>query len=261
MQLLKIDDLIRVGRNFDGGYVISEALMKQSSVLLSFGINDDWSFEDDFYLKSGVRCYGFDFSVEKNTFLRRAFEQIRFFFGDMLKRRTIDFKRLRESKHQFGLYFAFRSFIKKNHFFSCGLDSYSHGHFKSLDDILKEYLNGAKNIFLKVDIEGYEYVVVNDIVKNKDRFHALAMEVHNMHLEQEKFSDFMKSLETSFYVYHIHANNYGSTTKENGLPDVVEISCIRKDLVHSASFYESMSHLPIAGIDFPNNPVAADFIW
>ena len=40
--------LIRLGNNNDGGYVVEENSIKNSEILLSFGLSDDWSFESDF---------------------------------------------------------------------------------------------------------------------------------------------------------------------------------------------------------------------
>ena len=37
--------LIRLGNNNDGGYVVEENSIKNSEILLSFGLSDDWSFE------------------------------------------------------------------------------------------------------------------------------------------------------------------------------------------------------------------------
>ena len=42
------DDIIRLGRKNDGGYLVSESDVTASDKLLSFGIYDDWSFEEDF---------------------------------------------------------------------------------------------------------------------------------------------------------------------------------------------------------------------
>jgi hypothetical protein len=261
MQLLKIDDLIRVGRNYDGGYVISESLMKQSSVLLSFGINDDWSFEEDFYGKSGIGCYGFDFSIHKNLFLQRGLQNIKYFFGDIIKRKKFGWDRIEVAKGNFFLHKKFNSFFKKNKFFSLGIDDTTHDYFKSMSDILKQHFGGKTNIFLKVDIEGYEFKVINDILKNKDRFHSLAMEIHNVHDERNDFNSFIEKIQQHFYVYHIHANNYSSINKKDGFPNVIEISCIRKDLIDEPFFYNDLSHLPIKDIDFPNNVLSADFKW
>lgn len=44
-------DLVRIGKNNDGGYLIDFNSFKKSASLLSLGINDDWSFEKDFFLK------------------------------------------------------------------------------------------------------------------------------------------------------------------------------------------------------------------
>jgi len=42
------DDLTRIGRDHDGGYLISLADLMASDTLIGLGINDDWSFERDF---------------------------------------------------------------------------------------------------------------------------------------------------------------------------------------------------------------------
>ncbi len=263
MQLLKLNDLVRIGRDYDGGYVISESLMKRSSFLLSFGINDDWSFEKDFCRTSNAGCYGFDFSVSKDGFLKKAIQEIRFFGGDILKRRKIDWSRWTLAGHNFSLYRDFGAFFNetKNYFFAYGIDRSTHGVFKKLDDILQEHIDQAENIFLKIDIEGYEYAVLDDVLKNKGKFHALAMEIHGIHDDRNGFDNFFERLLQDYYVYHVHANNYGKMEKKNGFPNVIEISCIRADLVAQPEFYPDLSHLPLKGIDFPNNSEVADFKW
>ena len=46
--LNEVNDLIRLGRNEDGGYIVSESIIKSSNYLLAFGMGADWSFEEDF---------------------------------------------------------------------------------------------------------------------------------------------------------------------------------------------------------------------
>ena len=41
-------DLVRIGRNNDGGYLVSKSDIEKSDVLIGLGINDDWSFERNF---------------------------------------------------------------------------------------------------------------------------------------------------------------------------------------------------------------------
>ena len=44
---LKIPNLVRLGRNADGGYVVDLNIIKKSNILISFGMGSDWSFELD----------------------------------------------------------------------------------------------------------------------------------------------------------------------------------------------------------------------
>ena len=41
-------DLIRIGRENDGGYLVSRSDIDHSDVLIGLAINDDWSFEKEF---------------------------------------------------------------------------------------------------------------------------------------------------------------------------------------------------------------------
>ena len=41
-------DLIRLGRNNDGGYLVGKNTIKNTENLISIGIYDDWPFEKDF---------------------------------------------------------------------------------------------------------------------------------------------------------------------------------------------------------------------
>ena len=45
----KESNFVRLGRNNDGGYIVPVDAAKDSNLLLSFGLDDDWSFEKDFY--------------------------------------------------------------------------------------------------------------------------------------------------------------------------------------------------------------------
>ena len=54
------DDIIRLGRKNDGGYLVSKSDVTASDKLLSFGIYDDWSFEEDFAKINDVPIVAFD---------------------------------------------------------------------------------------------------------------------------------------------------------------------------------------------------------
>lgn len=58
--------LKRLGRNFDGGYIVPVEICKQCNKLLSFGIADDISFEEDFRkINNNAEILAFDASIEQ----------------------------------------------------------------------------------------------------------------------------------------------------------------------------------------------------
>ncbi len=48
---IEVQDLVRIGRANDGGYVVPKQIFKLCDGLLSYGINKDWTFEKDFLKK------------------------------------------------------------------------------------------------------------------------------------------------------------------------------------------------------------------
>jgi hypothetical protein len=55
---------IRLGKEYDGGYVIVDIPNPRYSLLLAGGINDDISFEEDFYKRYKCRCIAFDGTID-----------------------------------------------------------------------------------------------------------------------------------------------------------------------------------------------------
>jgi hypothetical protein len=54
-----IKDLIRVGSQSDGGYVISNKIIRKADYLLSFGLGDNFRFETDLKKKNPkCKIYG-----------------------------------------------------------------------------------------------------------------------------------------------------------------------------------------------------------
>lgn len=56
---------LRIGKDYDGGYVIADIPGITYSCLLSGGISNDISFEEKFIQNYQVECYAFDGTVEK----------------------------------------------------------------------------------------------------------------------------------------------------------------------------------------------------
>ena len=63
-------DLMRLGTNYDGGYLVEKSSILNSDFLLSFGISTNWDFEKDFINYNYVEYLAFDGSVNEDFWNR-----------------------------------------------------------------------------------------------------------------------------------------------------------------------------------------------
>ena len=68
--------LIRLGRDNDGGYLVGSKTIKETKSLLSFGILDDCSFENDFKKKNSVEVFCFDQIKYKSYWIKRIYNDL-----------------------------------------------------------------------------------------------------------------------------------------------------------------------------------------
>ena len=104
----EVNDLIRLGRNEDGGYIVSESIIKSSNYLLAFGMGADWSFEEDFLkLKKNNKVEIYDHTVDFLFFFKRLYKSIKRLFylksspKNILKKTQHIFKYLQINKERF----------------------------------------------------------------------------------------------------------------------------------------------------------------
>ena len=102
-------------------------------------------------------------------------------------------------------------------------------------------------IIFKIDIEGSEYRILQELIEIQDSICALIIEFHDIDLHLEKIIYFTKEFDLT--LTHIHPNNYGEKDK-NGNPTVVELTFERNPTANS-------NDLSLPNIsDQPNNPAA-----
>lgn len=222
--------LARVGSAYDGGYFISPLAVQRSSALLSLGLSDDWSFEADFRARNPVPLICLDHTVTARFWLRRALASV-----------------LALDLHGLGRYFAYRRFFRGNaeHRRLCA--GYDTGGGVSLATVIKGMESDA--IFLKCDIEGSEYRLLDDIVRHARRFTGIAIEFHNIDLHRERIDRFLAAL-TGFRVVALQPNNSGGIDA-NGDPLVIEMTLTRSDLTgptalerpHPAPNHPALPHI------------------
>ena len=75
---LKTPSLIRLGINKDGGYIVDKDILKLSNLLISFGMADEYSFEEDFLKYNDQNnLIIFDYSISHTQYLKDFFKNIR----------------------------------------------------------------------------------------------------------------------------------------------------------------------------------------
>lgn len=205
------EDLIRIGRDNDGGYLISENDLRKSEILISGGINDDWSFESDFHSINQVSIKAYDGSISAQKFLKKLVHKI------------ITFPFKLSTKGLVEKYIIFAGYIKffrnnkmhiKKH-----ISKVNQKNSHSMESIFEKI--NSKKIFLKLDIEGSEYELLDEIVRHKHRLTGLVIEFHNCSNNAGKIENFVKNIDLP--IAHIHANN-SIQSNNDIIPELLEIT-------------------------------------
>ena len=113
---------------------------------------------------------------------------------------------------------------------------------------IKNILKNQSNLILKIDIEGDEYKILEQINKEFFKINLLIIEFHNIHKNLNKIKNFIKK--TKFKIIHIHGNNYAGTNKNND-PKVVEMTFINSKKFKTSKNKSNLNY-PIIGLDYKN---------
>ena len=200
------DDLIRLGKNNDGGYLINKQDVLMTKKIISFGIGKDCSFEQDFTNINDCELYAFD--------INKLEDNIKPFFNKK------------------------RKFKKQN--------------INNLD--LNKILNSDK-IFLKCDIEGSEYELLDKLIEHNKKFIGLVIEFHEITNNENfnKLTNFISKIDQK--LIHTHINNYFYyKTQTQNIPDILELTFTNSINIK----YKKELKLPNV-LDMPNNSNDEEF--
>lgn len=65
-------NLIRLGRNYDGGYIIDKRVIKKTSAVITCGLEAEWSFEKEFQkYNRNCKIIAFDHTVDEKFWINR----------------------------------------------------------------------------------------------------------------------------------------------------------------------------------------------
>jgi FkbM family methyltransferase len=242
--------LARVGNVYDGGYVVPLEAVQAADALLSFGLSHNWAFERDFKSRKPsavIHCY--DHTVS----LRTAFN----YSVGQLARCIALFR-----GSAFGGAFAWIDYLR---FFRGG-----NIHFKqrvwydrqnnsaTIDDAFGR-LPANSPVFVKMDIEGSEYRVLDDLLRRSQDITAMAIEFHDVDILPGLFNAMIEKIKQDFYIVHIHGNNMGGTTPFH-FPISPEITFLNKRFFRSVPPLSPLKY-PVPGLDSPNHPRLPEFAF
>lgn len=106
---------------------------------------------------------------------------------------------------------------------------------------------------LKIDIEGAEYDILENLKEYLPKLNFLILEFHDINNRQKEIFKFVRYCSLSMNIAHLHINN--STSHICETPKVVELTFVRKD----ENKRGKISFLPNKNLDYPNNHINKDF--
>jgi hypothetical protein len=112
---------------------------------------------------------------------------------------------------------------------------------------------GSAPFILKVDIEGAEYDIVEQIVLLNEKIPVLLIEFHETEKYRQLFESSLELLKQKYILSHTHVNNYDGLSGD-GIPKTLELTFCNRDYY---SGEQTVIELPVAGLDqvsAPNRP-------
>jgi hypothetical protein len=215
-----IADPVRIGCASDGGYFIPQMLLDHCDDLLSCGLGENWSFDQGWRaLKPQAKIHMYDGTVNINN------------MKDYLRAPYQDFFSNKATHYEENVgpgYTAFSTAIQR-------LDS--------------------KRVLLKMDIEGGEFPLIDEILANRAIFPGIVIEIHFANYRRQQFVDTVKKLQTEYVLVHLHGNNH-TPLSTDGSCDCYEFTFLRHDL---CTDFTDRSEFYLPGIDVSNVPGLDDY--
>lgn len=245
---VETDGLMRVGNpHRDGGYVVPSAAVRESDALISFGVGTHWSFEVHFkQLNPAAEIHAYDHTVGEMRF-RRDFQRglVKF----LLARTS-----LADVRKRWGIWRSYRAFFpsRATHFQEEIHHRGSKSTYASIDKIFGR--TRSQRVFLKIDIEGCEYSIIDDVLRYAARINCIAIEFHDTEALRDTFCSAVKRWQRAFHIVHLHGTNLNHVAPD-GLPNCVEMTFAAGATPSNAKLRPS---LPLNGLDSPNNPNQPD---
>ena len=247
-------DLVRIGKEGDGGYLIPRGLITDCDCLITFGISTEWSFEQHVRsLNKRIKMHAVDRTSGVAAFLYSAIRSL-----------TLRDANGKERLHDFLIYishairfakFFWKPSIRFDRRWIAGVAATKKD--LSISSVLSR-IDADQNVLFKIDIEGAEYDILPSIISSIDErklaVRCLVIEFHDTHERRKEFLDLVGSLRRHLEIVHLHGNNCVAAAPD-GFPQVVEITFAG---IQNRGI-KKRTLLPIADLDSINDPTISDF--
>jgi Methyltransferase FkbM domain len=258
-----VEDLRRYGRERDGGYLLPASRVSEIDGIISLGILDDWSFEEDLSrIRPGIPIHAYDHTVGAAFFRREVSSSLMDILMELreiclLRATTSNLNKLIERyQERRAVYSGYRQFFPKRavHYEQRVFNRREVGWDATIDDIFAR-LKGKSHLLLKMDIEGAEYRVLPQILERSEYVDLLVIEFHDTEPLRDLFLKHIHEILAHFQIIHVHSNNNAGAAPD-GLPEALEISFLSRKFPLDPR--QRRNRLPIEGLDMANEAARPD---
>ena len=241
------DDLIRLGRDHDGGYLLPRRVVVAAGALLSMGVNDDWSFEEDaLAINPALRVTCVDSRTGLGHIVRKTLQKGVDLIGALLAFRG---EKIRRNAHYVATRIgSFRRFFGRHELRRLTVAATPGPGRVTVPDLLGSIAGDW--LLVKCDIEGGEYDVLPPAAGQWQRVAALLVEFHGLGANWSRFTGCMRTLSGDFVVAHVHGNNFVGCIPGTSVPDTIEVTLVNRRLVDGVPA-PSLASYPLPGLDMP----------
>ena len=238
--------LRRVGSKNDGGYVIPVEPTLQTNLLVSLGYGYNHEFEKALInqFSNIKKAYLFDGSASFLFVCRQALGNLILFIFKKKNSLRVSFENLID-------YVKLWS-NRRLKFYSIYIGN-SEGYLQYSEISNFVEFSTDREIFLKIDIEGGEYEILDDILLQSDKIVVLIIEFHNIVKMTDAFNELLFRIKSVFHLLNVNINN-NSILSASSYPSVVELTFVNKKTISSKEELQGTSYNDLnSGCD-PNLP-------
>lgn len=207
-------ELIRLGRDYDGGYIMLDDFDSEEKIAYSFGISRDVSWDKDMASR-GYNVFMYDHTIDSLPEENERFHWFKLGISD---------------------------------------GSTNDSRLKTLEELIAQnHHEDKRDMILKMDVEGAEWGFIENVKpETLNQFSQILFEFHGMNKPNlsARIPNVLRKLNQTHKLIHLHGQNHGYYVSIGGkiFCNQIEVSYVRKD---KYTFTEDYSvNLPI-GIDMP----------